>query len=112
MRVGFLCARCRPSRLSPSSLAREGRSSPARLPRPRPKTTNLVEEIERFETREHVALQAEAERHHRDDHCHPDDNAHRRENSAQLCLSQVSKSEMEDVEKAHRKIIVPICIEA
>src|SRR5690349_11640492 len=33
----------------------------------------LVEEVERFEARQHVALETEAERHHRHDHCHADD---------------------------------------
>src|SRR6185295_15487798 len=32
---------------------------------------NLVEEVERFEAREHVALHSETERHHRDYLCHP-----------------------------------------
>src|SRR6185295_5189923 len=61
----------------------------------------LVEEIERFEPRKHVALQAETERHHRHDHGDANDDAHRRQNRAQLCLPQISKREMENVEEAH-----------
>jgi hypothetical protein len=51
---------------------------------------DLVEQIERFEPFEHVALQTETERNHRHNHRHADDHAHRRQRCAQLRLSQVS----------------------
>jgi hypothetical protein len=47
----------------------------------------LVEEIERFETGEHVALQAQAKRHHGHDHRYTDDDAHGRQHRAQLRLA-------------------------
>ena len=52
---------------------------------------NLVEEVERFETLQHVALQAKTKRDHGHDHCGADDDAHSRENRAQFCLPQISK---------------------
>src|SRR5258708_37366626 len=43
------------------------------------KHLDLVEEVERFETREHVSLQAKPEGNHGDDYRHADDDAHGRE---------------------------------
>ncbi len=54
------------------------------------KNLYLVEEVERFETREHVALQAEPKRHHRHDHGDADDDAHHRQDCTQLRLAQVT----------------------
>src|ERR1700754_388158 len=58
---------------------------------------NLVEQIERFETREHVALQAETKRNHRYDHRHADNHTHGRQRRPQFRLPQISKREMKYV---------------
>jgi hypothetical protein len=50
----------------------------------------LVEEVERLEAVEHIALEPEPERHHRHDHRHANDNAHRRQDRAQLRLAEIS----------------------
>ena len=56
---------------------------------PLPEDLYLVEEVERLETAEHVALQAEPERHHRHDHGNANDDAHRRQDRAQLRLAEI-----------------------
>src|ERR1044071_1828579 len=64
---------------------------------------NLIEQIKLFETADRVALQAQTKRDHRDDHSHADEHAHRRQNSAQLGLTQITERESEDVTKRHNE---------
>src|ERR1043166_4109577 len=62
---------------------------------------NLIKEIERFETRQHVSLQAQPKRNHRHDHRDADNHAHRRQCSAQSRLPQIAQGQFKYVEKAH-----------
>ena len=90
------CSVCnaRSLRRSPSSSDAAARSSPARVLRPRPNTCISLKKSSALKRAEHVALQAEPKRHHRHDHRHADDDAHRRQDRAQFRLAQVPQREM------------------
>src|ERR1051326_966630 len=50
---------------------------------------DFIEQIERAKSGEHVALQSESKRNHRDNHGDPNNYTHRRECRAQLRFAQV-----------------------
>ncbi len=88
MRVGVLSLR--PASASFAFIPARLTVKAGKVAEPASEDLNLVEEVECFEARQNVALESESKRDHRHDHRDADDDAHRRQDRAQLCLSQVS----------------------
>ncbi len=66
--------------------------------------SNLTKQIQRLESGQHVSLQAQPKRNHRDDDGDSDDNSHCRQDRTQFGLTEVSQSQIKNVDETHVKI--------